>query len=314
VAAVGTTAVASQPRDRLAGALLLCAGTTIFSLQDVAIKWVSGRYPVSEILAVRGLVASVLLLALVRFDGGLVGIRTRRLGRQLVRAGLLLVSYTAYYLAIAAIPLAEAVSLYYSAPLFIVLLSGPLLGERVGPARWLAVLLGFAGVVVVLRPGSGVMEPAALLSVASAVFYGAAALMARRLGRTERASVMAFYQNVVFLAAALVMGLLAGGGGFAGAEHASLQFLLRAWAMPPPVDLLLIASTGIVGALGSWLLTFAYRIAEANIVAPFEYTAIVWAVIWGWLVWSEIPGIAMIAGIALVIAAGLIVLRSAHKR
>lgn len=306
-------AMTARSNPRLTGIVVLCVGAFVFSLQDVVIKWVSGAYPLAEVLAIRGLVAFGPLLLLARFDGGLAGLRTRRPVLLLLRAFLLLVSYTCYYLAIAAIPLAEAVSLYYSAPLFIVLLAGPLLRERVPPGRWAAVLVGFAGVVVVLRPGSGTLDPAALLSVGSAAFYGLAALMARRMGETERASVMAFYQNLVFFAAALAMGAIAGDGRFLDGGHGSLQFLLRGWVVPPLGDFLLFASTGLVGAVGSWLLTHAYRVAEANVVAPFEYTSIVWAVLWGGLIWGEVPGAFTAAGVALVIGAGLYVLRAPSR-
>jgi drug/metabolite transporter (DMT)-like permease len=187
------------------------------------------------------------------------------------------------------------------------------LGERIPLSRWLALVLGFAGVVLVLRPGSGALDPAALLSVAAAAFYGLAALMARRLRATERASVMAFYQNLVFLAAAVAMGLVAGDGRFTGGGHASAQFLLRAWAMPPLGDLLLFAATGIIGALGSWLLTQGYRMAEANVVAPFEYTSLIWAVLWGGLIWGEVPGAYTLAGVVFVVGAGLYVLRTQRR-
>jgi drug/metabolite transporter (DMT)-like permease len=301
---------AARLGPRLTGIVALCAGAFVFSLQDLIIKWVSGDYPLPEVLAIRGVVAFFPLLLLAHLEGGLAGLRTRRPLVLLARAGLLLVSYTAYYLAIAAIPLAEAVSLYYSAPLFIVALAGPLLHERIPHSRWLVIALGLAGVVLVLRPGSGAFDPAALLSVVSAAFYGLAALMARRLRATERASVMSFYQNLVFFAAALAMGVVAGDGRFSGSGHASVQFLLRGWAMPPLGDFLLFAATGLIGAFGSWLLTQGYRMAEANVVAPFEYTSIVWAVLWGALIWGEMPSAFTAGGVALVIGAGLYVLRA----
>jgi drug/metabolite transporter (DMT)-like permease len=303
-------ATMARPDQRLAGILLLCTGALVFSLQDVVIKGISGTYPVAQILAVRSVVALVPLVVLLRLDGGLAGLRTRRLPCHLLRGLFLFLSYTAYYLAIAAVPLAEAVALFYSAPLFIVALSVPLLQERVAPRQWLAVLVGFAGVVVVCRPGVGVLDPAALLSVLAAGAYAVGQVMARDLGRTDRASVMAFYHNAINLTAALLIGFLAGDGAFAAGGHASAQFLLRAWAVPTPRDLLLMASTGIVATVGSWCLSNAYRVAAANLVAPFEYSAITWAVAWGFLVWGEVPGPAVALGVAMIVGAGLFVLRA----
>jgi drug/metabolite transporter (DMT)-like permease len=301
----------ARPNERLRGILFLCAGALVFSLQDAVIKWVSGDYPLPQVLAIRALVAFAPLFLLLRLDGGIAGLRTRRPGLQLLRGALLLGAYACYYLAIAAIPLAEAVSLSFSAPLFIVALSGPFLGERIGMKRWLAVIVGFIGVLVICRPGRAAIDPAAILTVTGAVFYATAAIMGRWLGATSRASVMAFYQNIVFLAGGLTMGVIAGQGTME-VHHASLQFLLRGWVMPDLVDFLLIASTGLVASVASWCLTHAYRIAEANIVAPFEYSSIIWGVLSGLLVWGEVPTLYTLAGVLLIVGAGIYVLRAAR--
>jgi drug/metabolite transporter (DMT)-like permease len=287
----------------------------IFTIQDVIIKWISGEYPVAQILATRSLVAFAPLFILLHLDldGGLCGVNDRRLGRLLVRAGLLFASYTTYYLAIAAIPLADAVSLFYTAPFFIVALSGPLLHERVGPRRWLAVVVGFIGVIVMRWPGAGAIDPAALLSLFSAALYALAQVMARDLGTTYRASVMALAQNAVNLVAALAIGLVAGDGAYAGATHPSLAFLLRAWAVPTTVDLLLMAATGVIAAVAIWCLTQAYRIAEANVIAPFEYSSIIWVVVLAYAIWGEVPKRFTVVGGLLIVAAGIYVLRATRR-
>ena len=308
--AVPTVATLARPNERLKGILFLCGGAFIFTFQDIIIKLVSGRYPLSEVLAIRCVVAVPLLLVLVHFDGGLAGLLTRRWRLLLLRAVLLLVCYSCYYLAIAAIPLAEAVPLYYTAPLFIVLLSGPLLGERVGLGRWIAVAVGFAGVVIADSRGA---SSAILLAVGSAAFYGLAQVMARRLGVTERASVMTFFHNLVFLLAATVMALWTGDGSYADGGDASMQFLLRPWVAPTGFDFAIVAATGFIAALGSFCLTHAYRIAEANVVAPFEFTSIIWAVIGGLVVWGYVPDAAMITGALLIVGAGVYVLTSSRE-
>jgi drug/metabolite transporter (DMT)-like permease len=318
-ASESATAAAEPPRraaagnDRLKGVLFLCAGATIFTVQDVIIKAISGDYPVTQILATRSLVAFVPLFILLHLDGGLRGVSGRRSGRLLLRAALLFASYTTYYLAIAAIPLAEAVSLFYTAPLFIVALSGPLLRERVGLRRWLAVLVGFLGAVVMCRPGADVIDPAALLSLLSAPLYGLAQVMARELGPTYRASVMALAQNAMNLVAAAAIGLVAGDGAYAGDAHPSLAFLLRAWTMPTTGDLLLMAATGLIAAVAIWFLTQAYRIAEANLIAPFEYSSIISVVLLAYLIWGEVPQPLTVAGGLLIVAAGIYVLRAARQ-
>jgi drug/metabolite transporter (DMT)-like permease len=305
------------------GILCLCAGAAIFSMQDVVIKLMSGGYPLSEVLTVRCLVACVPLFFLLQFGGGgLRALKSGKLGLLLVRSAMLLVSYTTYYLAMASLPLAVVVALFFAAPLFIVLLSGPFLGEVVRPSQFAAVLVGFLGVLVICfgpyfadaAPGAeaaALFEPAALLALGSALFYGAAALMARKLADTESGAVMASFQNIVFLTGASLIALLTNlGTDFStGIDDESLQFLLRPWSLPGTHDLLLIASTGLVGACGSFLLTQAYRLAEANVVAPFEYVSILLAALLGWWIWGEVPSLATYAGIILIIGAGLYVLR-----
>jgi len=303
----------ARSNERLKGVLFLCAGAMIFTIQDVIIKWISGDYPVTQILATRSVVAFAPLLVLLHIDGGLRGFDERRLGRLMLRAGLLFAAYTTYYLAIASIPLAEAVSLFYTAPLFIVALSGPLLRERVGPRRWLAVVAGFIGAIVMCRPGRDVIDPAALLSLFSAALYALAQVMARDLGTRYRASVMSLAQNVVNLAAAVAIGIVAGDGAYAGAAHPSLAFLLRAWTAPTTIDLLLMAATGIIAAVATWFLTQAYRIAEANVIAPFEYSSIICVVLLAYLIWGEVPKPLTVVGGLLIVAAGIYVLRTPRR-
>ncbi len=317
----------------LRGITCLVAGAAIFSLQDVVIKLMSGGgYPLSEVLTVRGLIACVPLAFLLHFGGGgIMAIFSPRWKVLSFRAFLLLCSYTTYYLAIANMPLAVAVALFFAAPLFIVLLSGPMLGEKVRPAQIAAVIVGFVGVTVICFGPSlfgpnlvvpnlvggadgtvnSLLTPAALLALASPLFYGIAAVLARKLADIESGAVMASYQNLVFLAGAVVTAVITNMGSdlSAGFDDKSLQFLLRPWIMPDLRDFLMIASTGLIGACGSFLLTQAYRLAEANIVTPFEYVSILFGTLFGWWIWNEVPSVTTVAGIALIIGAGLYVLR-----
>jgi drug/metabolite transporter (DMT)-like permease len=308
---------ANRPAQSLNGVLALLGGTGVFTLQDVIIKLMSGAYPLTEVLVLRCLVAFVPLGVFLAWDGGFASLRTRGLDRRrlafLVGRGLLLlIAYSNYYLALAALPLAETVALFFTGPLFIVLLSRPVLGERPGKQRILAVLAGFGGVVFICRPGSGLFDPAALLSISSAAAYGLAMLLARKVSGHEQASVMALFQNLVYFAAALLVALITNWHPLTmdADGHASLRFLLSPWVVPTPTDLLLMGATGIIGGIGSFLLTQAYRLAEANIVAPFEYAAIALATFWGWLFWNEIPSLASFLGIAFIIGAGLYVLKT----
>ena len=193
-------------------------------------------------------------------------------------------------------------------PLFVTALAGPFLGEKVGVRRWAAAIVGFAGVLIIVRPLADSFSLASLLPIASALTYSISALMARRMGATESAPVMSFYQNLVYLLVALVMAMIFGGGAYEGTSNPSLEFLVRGWVTPSWLDLALLAACGVIASIATVLLTQAYRMAEANFVACFEYSAIVWATLGGYLIWREVPDVYFFVGAALIVAAGLYVL------
>lgn len=295
------------------GILYLCLGVFVFSLQDAIIKQVSGEYPLTQVVVIRSLVAFPILLALVMREVGWRALFGNDLGALMLRALIMFVSYTAYYMAFPALPLADAVALYFTVPLFVIALAGPFLGEHSGWRVWAAVWLGFMGVMVMLQPGTGLFEPAALLSLLSACMYGVSMLMARKLGSTQPASVLSFYQNVGFFVGALMTALALSVLGIEHASHPSLSFLVRNWMWIPLEDLLLIGASGVVAATGMMFLTSAYRLAQANKVAPFEYTGILWAPLWGYVFFQETPRLTTVAGAAVIVMAGLLALRMAHQ-
>jgi drug/metabolite transporter (DMT)-like permease len=300
--------------SRLMAALSLCSGIAIFSSQDWILKYVSGTYPLSEAIAIRTIAALPFLCIMVHRGGGLGRLISRRFKKHVLRGLIMLSAYSTYYLALPAMDLAEAVTLYFTGPLFITALAVPMLGERLQAKRVIVLLVGFCGVVVTCRPGAGVFDLASLLPVFAALTYGIAQLMARQLGGSESAAVMGFYQNIMYMLGAIVLAALFGHGAFfAEGMHPSLGFLLRPWSFDRPFDLFLLACCGPIAAAGTVLLSHAYRIAEANYVAPFEYTALIWAASWGFLIFNEIPTIYTYAGAALIVGAGLYMLFSGRR-
>ena len=301
-------AIAPARQETALGILCLCAGIGLFAIQDLILKLLSGTYPLSEAMVLRGLTAMPLLALLAMRDGGLRTLVTPATGQMIARGGVMFLAYAAYYLALPALPIATTVALYFSAPLFITVLSYFWLKENVGWRRWGAVALGFAGVVIMLRPGASIFDWAALMVLGSGLSYGFSMILARRLGQTETAPAMAFWGNFVFLAVALLMAVVFGDGRFASESHPTLGFLFRGWVWPEPVDAALMCGCGVIAALGLTLLTQAYRIADSNAVAPFEYSYMLWGVLWGWLFFAEWPDSVAWIGIAIIMAAGLLVL------
>lgn len=296
------------PGQNTRGILFLVAGVAVFSVQDLILKLLSGGYPLHQAMVLRSLTAIPFLLVLVHLDGGLRSLFTPGTRAMVWRGVVMFLAYTSYYLALAALPMATTVALYFSAPLFITVLSVFFLAERVGPRRWIALLAGFAGVLIMVRPGSDLFDWAALLPVLSGLTYAISMIGARRLGTTESAAALAFWGNAVFLVAALVMSAIFGSGAFEGGSHPSLAFLLRGWVMPDAFDLMLMMACGVIAAAGLTLLTQAYRIGEASVVTPFEYTGLLWSVVYGWVFWRDWPTMPDWAGIAVIVAAGLYIL------
>ncbi len=296
---------AAWAHPRIQGILCITAGMIVLSLGDSLIKLLSDAYPLHEIVFGRSLIALCLAMLFAHFEGGLRGLRTHRLPLHLCRGLLLVVANMSYFLALAALPLAEAAAIFFVAPLMITALSVPLLGEKVGVRRWIAVGIGMAGVIVMLRPGAEVIEVAALLPVLAAFCYSLMQMITRRLGVTDKASTMAFYIQLTFVFVSAAMGLTVGDGALAGDGHRSVQFLLRAWVWPSPGDALLIAACGCLVGFGAYFLSQAYRLAEANVIAPFEYIALPFAVLWGFIFWNDLPDWVAILGIAMIAGSGL---------
>jgi len=298
---------AVDSRTSMQGILCIFGGMVMLTAQDSIIKWISGSYPLHEIILGRAIVAVLLTVLFAHLEGGLQLLRTRRLPLHLARGLLLVFANIFYFLALAAMPIGEVAAIFFIAPLLITALSVPILGEKVGAKRWVAVVVGLAGVIIMLRPGSGVIELAATLPVLAACCYALTQVLTRRLGNTDRASAMAFYIQLSFLAASGLMGLAVGDGRFSGGGHPSLEFLFRAWSWPSRGDAALIVTCGLLVAIAAYLLSHAYRIAEANVLAPFEYIALPMAVAWGYLLWGDLPDFITFLGIGLIAGSGLFV-------
>ncbi|MDH3713090.1 MAG: DMT family transporter [Gammaproteobacteria bacterium] len=298
---------ATRGSPQLRGILCMVAGVTVILGNDAAIKWLSEDYPIHQLVLLRSLIAIPITLAILRFEGGWRALRTPHPWLHTCRGMLIVIANMTFFLGLAALPIADAMVLFFVAPLFITALSAPLLGERVGWRRWLAVLLGMVGVIVMQRPGSGVYQWAALLPAVAAACYALMQVMTRRLGANERAAPMALYLHLAFLAVSALSGMALGDGRFAGTGDPSLEFMLRAWQWPQQDHLGAMLLTGVCVGVGGYLLTQAYRLARVGVVAPFEYMALPWGLLAGFLIWGDIPDIFSVLGMLLIIGSGLFV-------
>lgn len=288
------------------------------SVNDMVIKQLSGGYPLHQMVFFRSLIAVPFSLVFLHMEGGWRELRTDRLGLHGLRALLIVAANMLFFAGLAVLPLADATALFFVAPLFITLLSIPVLGEVVGPRRLAAVAIGFVGVLVMMVPGreaGGAGLWAMALPVLAALGYAGMQVLTRKLGISSKASAMAIYVQAAFIAVSVLFWLVAGDGRFTeGLTDESLIFLLRAWVWPTPEDWALFVLIGVFGSVIGYGLSQAYRSASAATVAPFEYAQLPMAVFWGWVIFGQWPGPLVFAGIFLIAGAGLYVFLRERKR
>ena len=289
-------------------------GAAVLSLNDLCIKHLSGSYALHQVILVRGIVGVAFILAFATLSGQGQVWRTKRPWMHLLRASIVMVSNVTYFVGLSLMPLADAVATAFVAPMLVTLMSALILGEHVGPRRWAAVAVGMLGVVVMTRPGAGVIQPAAILVLISAFCYASSHMMTRRMKDTESAMALSFFVQCGFIVLSTLMGLTVGDGHFSGSDNASIAFLLRPWVWPPLHDLPWFLATGIAVAIGGLMVSQAYRLLEAALVAPFEYASMPLAIFWGAVVFGTWPDATAAVGIALICGAGLYTLWRETRR
>ena len=287
-------------------AMVLVFGLFLFSIQDIIIKHFSDHYSVLQVVFVRGLIALGLLLLMIRLARETISLKSRRPGLMMARGLLGFSSYTTYYLAVAAMPLAEVVSITFTMPLFVTAMSALILGEKVGLRRWSAVVIGFAGVLIILSPRGEFNSLAVVFAFTAAITYASQTILTRFLGNHDHPMTIAFNAILVFTIASGILSLLLFSGILSiASSHPSLAFFGREWLMPTNVDLMLMLVIGVIAAVGFYCLSRAYCSSEASAIAPFEFTYIVWAVVFGYLFWNEVPGSTTIIGILVLVSSSL---------
>ena len=290
------------------GILCLLCALVFLTISDSIVKWLSPHYALHEIMLYRALFALVVVLSIVKLEGGFHLLKTRRPFLHLLRGGLLVLANMFFFLGLATLPLAETVALFFVAPLFICILSQWILGEKVGWTGWVAIGVGLSGVIVMLRPGTDVFKMASLLPILAALTYAGMQIVTRKLGIQDKAGTLAFYIQVAFLIVCTVSGLVLGDGRFNHFENPTLDFLLRSWVVPDFAGILLLALCGGIVGFGGYFLSQAYRLGEASVVAPFEYASMPYALVIGYYIWGDWPDWISFVGTGLIIVSGLLIL------
>jgi drug/metabolite transporter (DMT)-like permease len=278
------TSAGDAARDRSAGILLFVGGMALFTSNDAIGKWLVADYTVAQVLLLRSVAALAVLLPWILRDW-------RRLSNppqkrlHLLRLSLLCGEVACFYWALRYLPLADVMTIYMSSSIFVTALAGPVLGEKVGPRRWAAVVVGFCGVLIVLDPSGAALSLPALVALGGTLAFSVLLLVTRRLRAASPVGLVA-YQN-------LAVGLVGG---------AAVPFY---WVPPTTLDLVLLLGLGVVSLGAHVLLNRALAWTPAAVVAPFQYTSIVLAAILGYLVWGDVLSERMLLGNLIIIGSGL---------
>ena len=274
---------------------MMLAGIAGFAIMDATIKWLTADYPVPQVVALRSWFGLPILIMLALREGGLPALGTKRPMVHIGRYLLVLLLSLSFFWVLSMMKLVDAIAIAFAAPIIITALSVPLLKEAVGPRRWVAIAIGFCGVLIMLRPGMGVFQWASIAALGSAVVYALLMITTRAFKSTESTASLMLYPQL-------------------GMSLTGLLMVNYFWVTPTMFDLALFAFAGFFGSIGVMCLTQAFRLAPAAAIAPFEYTALVWATLLGYLVWGELPDRYTLVGALVVIASGLyIIYRETRK-
>ena len=290
-------------------ALCAMAAVFCFSLNDALIKLLSGSYALHQIVLVRSVIGIVVLLVIfIPLNGTFSVLKTHRLGMHMLRGLAVVFANLTFFLGLAELPLAEATSIFFISPLLITAFSIVFLKERVGIFRWGSIVLGLLGVIIILRPGTEAFKLASLLPIAAAFGYATLHMLTRYIGKTESALTMSFYIQITFIFVCCMFWLTVGDGHLANQQSLALNFLFREWGGLSKNDWHVFVLLGACSAFGGFLISQAYRNAEAAFVAPFEYIAMPLSICWGFFIFNTIPDFQSLAGMLLIIGSGLFII------
>ncbi len=287
------------------GTLFVISAMTIFSVQDVLIKLLSEDISLFQILFFRSTVGSVLIISYLKLSGQAVKLGTAYPFLSTCRGLLFFFGYSSFYFAQSKIPIANATVLFLVSPFFITIMSIIIFKSEVSYARWFTMVVGFSGVIFISQPEFGQLNFFYLLPVAVALVYSTSMMIAKVTAEKDTV-----FQQTIFMFAITgvlsgLLGLWFGDGRFDTPELAGIQFMVHAWSFDGVFINLSLITIATAGTFAFLLLTSAYRIADPATITPFEYSGLLFAIIWGYLFWSDVPSVKEATGMVLIVGAGI---------
>jgi drug/metabolite transporter (DMT)-like permease len=274
------------PRNAaLAGIGLMSLGVFLFCVNDAIGKWLVATYPVGEFLAIRSGATLLLLAPFIWRLGRAVFIGAPRPGLQLLRMALGTTEVALFFWAIVYLPLADAITFYLAGPIYVTALSAALLGEKVGWRRWLAVLIGFIGVLIALRPSAATLTWPALIALTGSMAFALLMIVTRMLRDTHDIVLMTSQMTGTFALGAVTTPF--------------------AWVTPSAFDVIFLVAIGLISIGAQFSINRSLKLAPASVVVPYQYSMLVWAILFGYVGFGDVPDAFMLAGSAIIVAAGL---------
>jgi len=259
----------------------------LFSMMDATVKWLGDTYPTQQIMFFRSLVALIPLIVIIAMRGGVSTLKTNQVKLHILRSLLGVSAMGLAFYAFSLMRLADAISILHTTPIFMTALSVLLLREKVGWHRWSAVACGFIGMLLVIKPGQGMLESGSLFMIMAALLISCTTIIIRHLSIRDDPVCITFYFTVT------------------GILVSSIGILWLGWKTPPLFDLILLMAVGLLGGIAQYMMTLSYRHAEIGMVAPLKYLTIAFGGGFGYLLWSELPDLQSSLGIAVIASAGL---------
>ena len=283
------------PQSSLRGIAYMVLALLLLTLSDAATKWLGDTFPVWQIVCLRAIFMFIPVGLLAARTGGLASLRVHDRRGLSIRVFFYIGSTTLIATSMILLPLADAATLLFAGPLFVTALAPTMLGEHIGWRRWAAVMVGFIGVVIMMRPTPEAIQPLALVPIVAALFSTFRDIATRRISATESTNAIMVWSTLGLV----IVGLL------------TIPF---GWVAVGWVDLSLLAFAGILSGVAHILMVEAFRVAEAALVSPFKYSAVIWAVALGYFIWGTVPDQFILVGGGFVIASGLYILHRETRR
>ena len=287
------------------GILLIILGMSIFSIQDVLIKYLSNTTSVFQIFFVRSIIGLLVISAFLSFTKQKIIFKSEYPILTLIRVVLFFSAFLAFYVSLSRLSLAVANTLFFTSPFFITIFSMIFLKEKIGIRRWLAIIIGFVGVIIVMNPKIDNLNLFYLLPVYCALAYALSMIIIKYTSDKDSVYAQIFHLYISALIMSSLISLFIGDGSLNIYDDPALQFLLREWYLSYNNNTIFLFVIGLSGAIGFFCLHQAYRISSPPSIAPFEYVLILWSISLGWLVFGDVPDARSFIGIIIIIGSGL---------